>query len=275
MSWWAIDVRTAPRQRAAVGAWLVARTGHAVEERDDGVLVGFALDEADARRVLSELPAEGAEALNGPRRIEPVDWTVRWREGLEARRIGRLTVAPSWVALPPEAGPAVVLDPEMAFGSGEHGSTRTALALLERHLRPGDRVLDLGSGSGILAIAAMKLGGARAIGIETDAEANEVAERNAVRNGVAGAARFVEGDASVLAPLMGPAELICSNILRTVNTRLLPAITRTLAPSGLALFAGMELVEAQRFRGALAEARFAIVDETSDTGWWGVAARPA
>ena len=111
MSWWAIDVRTAPRQRAAVGAWLVARTGHAVEERDDGVLVGFALDEADARRVLSELPAEGAEALNGPRRIEPVDWTVRWREGLGARRVGRLTVAPSWVPLPPEAGPARALRP--------------------------------------------------------------------------------------------------------------------------------------------------------------------
>ena len=77
----------------------------------------------------------------------------------------------------------VVLDPETAFGSGEHGSTRAALALLERQLRPGDRVLDLGSGSGILAIAAVKLGAARAIGIEIDAEANVVAVRNASGTG--------------------------------------------------------------------------------------------
>ena len=88
------------------------------------------------------------------------------------------------------AGPVVVLmDPENAFGSGEHGSTRAALTLLEALLRPGDRVLDLGSGSGILAIAAARLGAGRAVGVEVDAEANTVAVRNAERNGVAGAFR--------------------------------------------------------------------------------------
>ena len=83
-----------------------------------------------------------------------------------------------------------MLDPETAFGSGEHGSTRAALTLLERHLVPGHRVLDLGSGSGILAIAAVKLGAAMAIGIENDAEANEVARRNAERNGVSPPSSF-------------------------------------------------------------------------------------
>jgi ribosomal protein L11 methyltransferase len=275
MSWWAIDVRTAPAHRAAVGAWLVVRTGHAVEERDDGLLVGFAADPADAARVLAELPAAGAEAVAAPRPVEPVDWSERWRDGLGARRIGRLTVAPSWVPVPNDAGPIVVLDPEMAFGSGEHGSTRTALALLERHIRPGNRVLDVGSGSGILAIAAVKLGAARAIGIETDGEANEVAERNASRNGVGAAVCFLEGDGAVFVPLMAPAELICSNILRSVNTALLPAIASSLAPRGIAIFAGMEQPEADEFRAALAEARFTIVEEASDAGWWGVAARLA
>jgi ribosomal protein L11 methyltransferase len=273
MSWWAIDVRAAPEHRAAVGAWLVARTGYAVEERDDGLLVGFAADSGAAARVLADLPPAEAEPAGAPRPVEPVNWSERWRDGLGARRIGRLTLAPSWVPLPANAEPAVVLDPETAFGSGEHGSTRTGLALLERHVAPGDRVLDLGSGSGILAIAAIKLGAARAIGIETDSEANEVAERNAARNGVAASVSFLEGDAAMLAPLVAPAELICSNILHSANMALLPVIAGSLAARGLTIFAGMEVAEADQFRAALARAGLAIVEEATDAGWWGVAAR--
>ncbi len=274
MTWWAIDVWTAPEHRAAVGAWLVARTGHAVEERDDGLLVGFAADEPDADRLLAELAGGGAAPAIAKRRaLEPVDWSVRWREGRGPRQIGRLTIAPSWSPVPAGGGPLVVLDPENAFGSGEHGSTRTALALLERHLRPGDRVLDLGSGSGILAIAAVKLGAARATGIETDVEANEVAQRNAERNGVADRVGFLEGDAAAWALLAAPAELICSNILRSVNTALLPIIAGALAPAGRAIFAGMESSESAEFESALDAAGFALLDEANDAGWWGVAAR--
>src|SRR5918998_6444283 len=167
------------------------------------------------------------------------------RDGLSPRRFGRLTVVPSWL---PEAASSddhtVVLDPETAFGSGEHGSTRAALTLLEQLLQSGHRVLDLGSGSGILAIAAVKLGAARAIGIEIDPEANEVATRNAERNGVSGRVKFLEGDAGVLAPLAGPAEVILSNILRAANTALLPTIPGTLAAGGVAIFSGMERDEA-------------------------------
>ena len=129
-----------------------------------------------------------------------MDWSVRWREGLGPRHFGRLTVVPSWI--PQARTPSettVVLDPETAFGSGEHGSTRAALRLLERQLRPGDRVLDLGSGSGILAVAAIKLGARRAIGIESDAEANAVARRNAARNGVAAQVEFLDGDRAATA----------------------------------------------------------------------------
>ncbi len=273
MTWWAIDVRTAPEHRAAVGAWLVGRTGQAVEERDDGLLVAFAADEAEADRVLGELAYGAAPAAAVRRALEPVDWSVRWRDGLGPRQVGRLTVAPSWAPLPPDAEPLVVLDPEMAFGSGEHGSTRTALALLDRHLRLGDRVLDLGSGSGILAIAAAKLGAARATGIESDSLANEVAERNAERNGVAGRVAFLEGDAAAITPLAGPVELVCSNILRSVNTTLLPCIARALVPTGRAIFAGMESAESTLFQGTLADAGWVLIDEASDAGWWGVAAR--
>jgi ribosomal protein L11 methyltransferase len=272
MTWWAIDVRTTPERRDRIGAWLVARTGHAVEERDDGTLVTFAEDEAAAERLEAALAAE-APVETARHAVEPVDWSTRWREGLGPRRIGRLTVTPSWTAAAEPGQPVVVIDPETAFGSGEHGSTRGALALLDRHLNPGDRVVDLGSGSGIITIAAAVLGAARAIGVELDVEANEVAVRNAARNGVSGCVSFLEGDAAALAPLLGPCELLVSNILRSVNTRLLPAITAALGPAGLAVFAGMEAAEADVFRPVLARAGFTPVDEIVDAGWWAVAAR--
>ena len=274
MTWWAIDVRTTPEERDRVGAWLVARTGQAVEERDDGTLVTFAPDEAAADRLIAELGREtGAPAETSRRRIEPVDWSTRWRDGLSARSFGRLTVTPSWAPRPPAVGPVVVLDPETAFGSGEHASTRVALTLLERLVRPGDYVLDLGSGSGILAIAAVKLGAWRSIGIEQDAEANLIAARNAERNDVAGAVEFLDGDAADLAPLLGPADLILSNILRLVNTALLPEVGSALRPGGVAIFSGMEVTEAPLFVPPLEAAGFAVEEELSDTGWWGVAAR--
>ena len=273
MSWWAIDVRPDPSRREWVGAWLVARTGQAVEERDDGTLVTFTEDERAAVALVAALAAEGeAPVATSRRELEPVDWSTRWRDGLGPRHFGRLTVVPSWVELPTDDGPAVVLDPESAFGSGEHGSTRAALTLLERHLRTGDRVLDLGSGSGILAIAAAKLGAASAVGIENDAEANPVAWRNAERNGVRAAVNFLEGDAGDLAPLLGPADLLLSNILRLVNTALLPAIVAALRPGGLAIFSGMEELEAPLFRPVLETAALTVRDEVTDTGWWAVAA---
>jgi ribosomal protein L11 methyltransferase len=272
MTWWAIDVRTTPERRDRVGAWLVAHTGHAVEERDDGTLVTFAEDEATAERLEAALAAE-APVETARRAVEAVDWSTRWRDGLGPHRIGRLTVTPSWTSVAEPAGPVVVIDPEMAFGSGEHGSTRGALALLERHLHTDDRVLDLGSGSGIITIAAALLGAARATGVEVDAEANEVAVRNAERNGVVGRVSFLEGDAADLAPLLGPCELIVSNILRSVNTQLLPAIVAALGPGGIAVFAGMEASEAEVFRPILARAGFIPLDEIVDVGWWAVAAR--
>jgi ribosomal protein L11 methyltransferase len=271
VSWWAVDVETAPEQRETVGAWLVARTGQAVEERDDGILVTFAESERGADELIEALGrAHGARATRRP--LENVDWSVRWRDGIEPRRFGRLTVTPSWIPAP-AGGVSVVLDPESAFGSGEHGSTRAALTLLERHLRPGDRVLDLGSGSGILAIAAVKLGAARATGIEVDDDANDIARVNAERNGVSDAVEFLTGDAGDLAPLAGPADLLLSNILRNVNTALLPSIATALRPRGFAIFSGMEVAEAPLFRPALEQSGFASVDEVTDAGWWAVAAR--
>jgi ribosomal protein L11 methyltransferase len=274
MSWCAVDVRSPGDFREAVASWLVGRTGQAVEEREDGTLVGFSENEASAERLVQELHgAFGGGVAGRTRPLPDVDWSARWRDGLGPRRIGRLTVAPSWTARSLPEAPTVIIDPESAFGTGEHGSTRAALTLLDRHVRSGDRVIDLGSGSGILAIAAVKLGASQATGIEIDGEADPIATANARRNGVEERVRFVTGDAAALAPLLGPADIVISNILRSVNTALLPAIRSSLRPDGLAIFAGMEVPERDLFLPVMGDAGFEPADEVVDDAWWGVVGR--
>lgn len=116
------------------------------------------------------------------------EWAELWKVGLEPRRVGeRLLVTPSWCT--PEVRPediVVTVDPGMAFGNAEHGTTRGALRLLERAVREGDRVLDVGTGSGILAIVAARLGAAEVRAVEADPWAAETARENVDRNGVAG-----------------------------------------------------------------------------------------
>jgi ribosomal protein L11 methyltransferase len=277
VSWYAIEVHPEAERRDAIAAWLVDRTGEAVEERADGTLVSFALTIPAAEALERDLAREHGPDLAVRRREHPeVDWTIAWREGLGVRRVGRLAIVPSWIDY--QAGPGelvIVIDPEMAFGSGEHGSTRAALALLDRYARPGGRVLDLGSGSGIVCIAAARLGALRAVGVEVDADSLPYAAMNAERNQVSDRVLFLEGDAAQLTPLLGTAAVIVSNILRLINVALLPEIHAALEDDGVAIFSGMEAAEAALFRPPLLEAGFRIVSEVTDETWWAVAATRA
>ena len=277
MTWILLEVRAPESEREGLAAWLVERSGQAVEEREDGVVVGFVPDPPAYQRLVAGLRDRFGSAVTVVRRDLPeVDWSVRWRDGLGPRPIGRLTIVPSWFEYAPAEGErVVVLDPETAFGSGEHGSTRAALQLLDHYLRPGDFLLDLGSGSGILAIAAVRLGAGRAVGIEIDEEANTVAERNAAANLVTDRASFLTGDAAALALLLAPVDVVTSNILRTVNLTLLPVVHRALRRGGTAIFSGMEKSEAGEFRAPLLAAGFQILTEVADGDWWAVAAERA
>jgi len=274
MTWYALDVHADADRRPGVAAWLVAHTGQAVEEKSDGTLISFARDLAEAEATTVALRHELGTGIGcSHRELPEVDWSTAWRAGLGVRRVGRFAIIPSWVAHAPDSDAIpLVLDPEMAFGSGEHGSTRAALSLLDGVCRPGDTVLDFGSGSGILTIAAAKLGATRAVGIEVDGEALPVAERNAERNGVGAGTAFLEGDAAVIAPLLGPADIVVSNILRLVNAALLPEIHDVLRPDGVAIFSGMEVSEAEAFRVPLVQGGFQIREEKIDEGWWAVSA---
>jgi ribosomal protein L11 methyltransferase len=277
VTWYAIEVQADADRRDAVAAWLIGRTGQAVEERPDGTLISFALDLPAAEALERDLAAVHGPGLPmAHREVPEVDWTTAWRTGLGKRRIGRFTIVPSWLdhsAAPDEL--AIIIDPEMAFGSGEHGSTRAALTLLDHYARKNDTILDLGTGSGILTIAARMLGASCAVGVDVDAESLVVAATNAERNGVAGQVTFLEGDAAQLVPLLAPADLIVSNILRLVNVALLPEIGGALRRGGVAIFSGMEGSEADSFRRSLRDAGFILDQEVMDEGWWAIAVRRA
>src|SRR5262249_6287614 len=154
------------------------------------------------------------------------DWENAWKRHFFVRHVGkRLVIVPSWRRYRPKAGDVVLdLDPGMAFGTGVHPTTRLCLHLLERYLTPDARVLDLGTGSGILAIAAAKLGAARVTAVDLDATAARVAAENVARNEVEDVVDVAEGE---LAGVDRAArfELILANI----NLRVIRAVVPTLA----------------------------------------------
>ncbi len=228
----------------------------------------------EARRRL-EAAAPGAVAAVSWSWEPDRDWGESWREDLEPRRVGRrLVVAPSWTD--PEAAPddlVLTVDPGMAFGTGEHGSTRGVLRLMEEAVEPGDRVLDVGTGSGILALAAVRLGADRVVALDVDADALEVARGNLERNGVAGSVDLLRAraDARRLA-LLEPArfDLLAANILARVLVPLLGPLRRLAAPDAALVLGGVLEREASGVREAAASAGWRTSAEVVDEGWWSV-----
>ena len=129
------------------------------------------------RRRLTALPLREPLPRLRYRAVEDVDWSEAWREHFTTLRIGRLVVHPSWEPADEGEAFAISLDPGRAFGTGQHATTRLCLEAIERECGPGDVVLDIGTGSGILALAAARLGAARVDALDTDPEAVESALR--------------------------------------------------------------------------------------------------
>jgi ribosomal protein L11 methyltransferase len=155
-----------------------------IEERaGEGLLAYFRPAVGLERAVLALADPLRGIRVSAATRLAPRDWERLWREGLAARQVAGLWIRPSWV--PSQGMPELQIDPAQAFGSGEHATTRLALELLIRSLREGDRILDFGAGSGILALAALRLGARRAMGVEIDRVACENAAQNARRNALA------------------------------------------------------------------------------------------
>ncbi len=204
-----------------------------------------------------------------------VDWAAEWKKSVRAHDLGALTVCPPWLAAGRDESRTIIIEPEMAFGTGEHQTTRGVLRLLPGVIRPGDRVADLGAGSAVLAIGAVKLGAGWVAAIELDHDAIANADENVRRNGVADRVRVIEGDASVLLPLVAPVRVITANIQMNVLVPMLPAIAGALTDDGEAILSGILVTERDEMQTVLSDYGWHIAGEDAEEAWWSVHVRPA
>jgi ribosomal protein L11 methyltransferase len=279
-TWTAVTVIAAPPLAEAIESFLLdhGAPGLETEERGDATRITAHFAEspplAELERYFDRL-AELQPTLPRPRvetgTVTDCGWAENWKAHFPPLAIGdRLFVHPPWIREVPGGRLSIVLDPGMAFGTGHHASTRGCLVLLEAALRarPAARVLDLGTGSGILAIAARKLGAGEIWAIDIDPDACAVAAENAAVNDVRGL-----HIATDLAAAGGPFDVVLANLFAAQLVAFAPTIAGRLAPGGAAIGAGILAAEADAVAAAWAAAGLVADDEWRDEGWVALAYR--
>ncbi|HBY93551.1 MAG: 50S ribosomal protein L11 methyltransferase [Ardenticatenaceae bacterium] len=204
------------------------------------------------------------------RRLAQQDWADVWKAYYHRQAVGeQLVIVPAWDETGAAEGEIVVrLDPGMAFGTGTHPSTQLCLRLLERVLTPGARVLDVGTGSGILAIAAVQLGAGAVKAVDTDPVAIAALEENAALNELSGRIETAVGSVERFA---GPFDLILINILAEVIAQLLPEAAARLAAGGTIILSGIIDVRAPIVQAALEACGLVVVERETIKDWVGLA----
>ena len=198
------------------------------------------------RRALAACGIDGQVELHAGR-VDDADWVRLTQDQFQPLRISdRLWVVPTWHTAPDPDAVNVVLDPGVAFGTGSHPTTRLCLAWLARKIAGGERVLDYGCGSGILAIAAMKLGAREAVGVDIDPQAGVAAARNADENRIA--ARFVAPDAE----RGGEYDIVVANILSNPLQALAPLLAARVRRGGCLALSGILEPQAQHVAASYA-----------------------
>ena len=250
--------------------WELGATG--LEERDETTIVREPADgdvfvyaafdgEAAAEHALREIADDYPAKLV---HIPHQNWATEWRRGFGAQRIGqRLLLHPSWEPVDETPGDVVLtIDPEHAFGSGDHETTRLVLGFLEARVKGGERVLDVGCGSGILSIAAIRLGAASSVAVDIEEDAVVVSERNAALNGVAS---HIEVSTKPLDDIEGSYDLVLANIETRVLVHMPAALEARVAPGGSLMLSGILLKERDEI---LAAYRAMTVEELVEEGEW-------
>lgn len=263
--------------RQVLAEGLVASGGSAVVEEGD-LLTTWLPEPSDTGEAVGRIRARLETATGQPVELrvevrQNEDWLGLWRDGLAPRRVGeRIIVTPSWTRPETETDNdiVVVIDPQMAFGTGEHASTRGALRMLEKVVRSGMTVLDVGAGSAVLSIAAARLGAARVLAVEIDASAIENARDNIENNRCSDRITLKNAaiDAAWLNNHAALFDVIVANVLSGVLRPLLPGFHRSTRRGGRIILGGILEEEADAVKRAAAAASFDLEREDAEAGWW-------
>lgn len=259
----------AAAERAAAEAFAAGAAGLEEREAGEGVMLLVYATEAAMPAVREALAASGGDALalGAPEPVVEADWSEAWKAGLEAIVVSeRLVVRPSFVAAPGGSAAELVIDPGQAFGTGGHASTRLALELIDAQAGrlAGARVLDTGCGSGVLALAALRLGAASAVGFDLDPLATAASAHNAAENGLAGRLQLFTGPLAALAS-KASFDLVLANMLSREFLPLVPGLAAHTARGGAAVFSGLLAGEHDRVEAALAAAGLSVADGRAET----------
>ena len=250
----------------------------ALLERMKGVarIKFYVTDDADGKAQM----AQALRGIDNPVSTLPLkeeDWAYGWQKYYQPMTVGeKLYIVPEWERGKPvpEGRTPVYLNPGLTFGTGSHASTQLCLTLLEGQLNQGDKVLDLGCGSGILSIAALNLGASRAVGVDIDPKAVDVAYENAGLNGI-GRDRYtvragdVLSDRGLAAGLRqaGPYEMVLANIVADVIIPLSAGVGTFLAPAGIFICSGIIDTRADEVQAALEKNGLRIIKRLEKDGW--------
>lgn len=260
--------------RDAVAAAMFAAGAEGLQDAGASFVTHLAAS-VDADAFVAALRATDAALVAEVSALDDTDWSEKWKERITAHQLGALTVTPPWLAEGRDPATTIVIEPAMAFGTGEHPTTRGVVRLMQGVIRAGDAVADLGSGSAVLSIAAAKLGAARVYAIEIDPDATGNAEENIERNGVGDRVAALEGDAAVFLPLVAPVRVILANIISSVLVDLLPLMAMTIADDGVIILSGILAEERTRMIEAVTGAGWRVEAEDAEDQWWSVRCVPA
>ena len=224
-----------------------------------------------ARELASLAERSGASELAGLaaefRPLPPEDYATSWKKSWKAFRVGRIAVIAPWSAARPRADDLVLrLEPGGAFGSGRHPTTRACLAAIQRRIVPGSRVLDAGSGSGILSVAAALCGAREAFGFDIDPVAEPYAGALATDNGVAASVRFATGGFELLEGA-GTFDAVLANIYADVVQANAARLAVVLRPGGWFAFSGCAADHARATADAIAAAGLALEEQRVRGRW--------
>ena len=198
--------------------------------------------------------------------VKESDWADSWKKYYKPVHIGnRIVVVPAWEDYAPAENEIIVsMDPGMAFGTGTHETTRLCATFVEKYLKAGDRVLDVGTGSGILAIIAAKLGATDIDAFDIDANAVGAAQRNCNDNGVG----FIKcGVSDLIAEAKGEYDFVCANIVADIIIRMAPNVSAHMKTDGLLVVSGIIERQAEDVKAALIAGGLTLIDSLSENDW--------